>query len=124
MRVGGLWMGGLAVWMGLLSLLLWLWIDEDLAPALLTGAAVALGLIALYAAVRSEGPPGSRRLAESSLPTVVIAVGVAMAVNGFAFGLFLILIGAEVAALGIAGLVIEHLEDRRARRRSQAGGAS
>jgi hypothetical protein len=124
MRVGGLWMGGLAVWMGLLSLLLWLWIDEELAPALLTGAAVALGLIALYAAVRSEGPPGSRRLAESSLPTVVIAVGVAMAVNGFAFGLFLILIGAEVAALGIAGLVIEHLEDRRARRRSQAGGAS
>jgi hypothetical protein len=124
MRVGGLWMGGLAVWMGLLSLLLWLWIDEDLAPALLTGAAVALGLIALYAAVRSEGPPGSRRLAESSLPTVVIAVGVAMAVNGFAFGLFLILIGAEVAALGIAGLVIEHLEDRRARRRSQAEGAS
>ena len=124
MRVGGLWMGGLAIWMGLLSLLLWLWIDEELAPALLTGAAVALGLIALYAAVRSEGPPESRRLAESSLPTVVIAVGVAMAVNGFAFGLFLILIGAEVAALGIAGLVIEHLEDRRARRRSQAGGAS
>ena len=104
MRVGGLWMGGLAIWMGLLSLLLWLWIDEELAPALLTGAAVALGLIALYAAVRSEGPPESRRLAE--------------------FGLFLILIGAEVAALGIAGLVIEHLEDRRARRRSQAGGAS
>jgi hypothetical protein len=124
MRVGALWMGGLAVWMGLLSLLLWLWIDEELAPALLTGAAVALGLIALYAAVRSEELPGSRRLADSSLSTVVIAVGVAIAVNGFAFGLFLILIGAEVAALGIAWLVIEHLEDRRARRRSQAEGAS
>jgi hypothetical protein len=124
MRVGALWMGGLAVWMGLLSLLLWLWIDEELAPALLTGAAVALGLIALYAAVRSEELPGSRRLADSSLSTVVIAVGVSMAVNGFAFGLFLILIGAEVATLGIAWLVIEHLEDRRARRRSQAEGAS
>ena len=115
MRVGALWMGGLAVWMGLLSLLLWLWTGDELAPALLTGAAVALGLIALYAGVRSEELPGSRRLAESSLPTVVIALGVAMALNGFAFGLFLILIGAEVAALGIAGLVIEHLEDRRAR---------
>ncbi len=45
----------------------------------------------------------------------MIAFGVAMALNGLAFGLFLILIGAEVAALGIAGLVIEHLEDRRAR---------
>jgi hypothetical protein len=124
MRVGALWMGGLAVWIGALSLLLWLWTGDELAPALLTGAAVALGLIALYAAVRSEAPPGSRRLAESSLPTVVIALGVAMALNGLAFGLFLILIGAEVAALGIAGLVIEHLEDRRARRRSQAEGAS
>jgi hypothetical protein len=115
MRVGALWMGGLAAWMGLLSLLLWLWIDEELAPALLSGAAVALALIALYAAVRSGEAAGSRRLAESSLPTVVIAFGAAMALNGLAFGLFLILIGAEVMALGVAGLVIEHLEDRRAR---------
>ncbi|HZA89609.1 MAG TPA: hypothetical protein VE401_05200 [Solirubrobacterales bacterium] len=115
MRIGALWIGGLALWMGTLSVVLWLWSSDHLPPALLTGAAVALALIALYVAVRSEEAPATRTLAESSLPTVLIAFGLAMALNGLAFGLFLILIGAEVVALGIAGLVLQHLEHRRAR---------
>lgn len=122
MRIAAAWMAGLAAWMGTLALVLWLWTSDELPPALLTGGAVALALIALYAALVSE-LPAQRRLPESSLATVAIVFGLAMMVNGLAFGLFLILIGAEVAALGIAGLVIEHLEDRRARRRSQAEGA-
>lgn len=114
MKIAAAWMGGLALWMGALALVLWLWTSDPLPPALLTGAAVALVLIALYAATARE-PAGSRTLARSSLPTVVIVFGIAMALNGLTFGLFLILIGAEVAALGVAGLVLGHLEDRRRR---------
>jgi hypothetical protein len=114
MRIAAGWVGGLGLWMGALSLLLWLWTTDDLAPALLTGGAVALVLIALYALVVSE-PPTQRRVAESSLPTVVIVFGLTMMANGLAFGLFLILIGAEVVALGVAGLVLQQLAERRAR---------
>jgi len=114
MKIAAAWMGGLALWMGALALVLWLWTSDPLPPALLTGAAVALVLIALYAATARE-PAGSRTLARSSLPTVVMVFGIAMALNGLTFGLFLILIGAEVAALGVAGLVLGHLEDRRRR---------
>jgi hypothetical protein len=111
-----MWMGGLALWMGTLSLLLWLWTSDDLPPALLTGAAVALALLAAFAATRREETAGTRRVPLSSLPTVVLVFGLAMALNGLAFGLFLILIGAEVAALGLAGLIAQHVAERRATR--------
>ena len=114
MRIAAMWMGGLSLWMGALSLVLWLWTSDDLPPALLTGAAVALALIALYAAIVAEEVTGPRRLATSSLPTVVLVLGLAMMLNGLTFGLFLILIGAEVAALGIAGLVAQFVAERRA----------
>jgi hypothetical protein len=116
MKIAAAWMGGLALWMGALSLVLWLWTDDPLPPALLTGTAVALALFAVYAASAREAT-GSRTLARSSLPTVVIVFGVAMALNGLTFGLFLILIGAEVAALGVAGLVLQLVNERRAARR-------
>ena len=114
MRIAAIWMGGLSLWMGALSLVLWLWSGDELPPALLTGAAVALGLVALYAATLSDEAPGPRRLAQSSLPTVVLVIGLAMMLNGLTFGLFLILIGAEVAALGVAGLVAQFVAERRA----------
>jgi hypothetical protein len=116
MRIAALWMGGLALWMGTLSVVLWLWTSDDLPPALLTGAAVGLALIALYAGTVAEVPERPRRLATSSLPTVVLVIGLAMILNGFTFGLFLILIGAEVAALGLVGLIAQYVAERRATR--------
>ena len=116
MTIAALWMGGLALWMGTLSLVLWLWTSDDLAPGLLTGAAVALALLAAFAATRRDEAPETRRVAASSLPTVVLVLGLAMALNGLAFGLFLILIGAEVAALGLAGLIAQYVAERRATR--------
>ena len=113
MRIGAIWLGALALWMGGLALVLWLWTNDDLQPSLLTGAAAALALLAVYAAIREDAPTGPRRLAQSSLPTVVIVVGLAMMLNGLTFGLFLILIGAEVAALGVALLVAQHVVERR-----------
>jgi hypothetical protein len=112
-RIAALWMGGLAVWMGTLSLVLWLWTNDDLAPALLTGAAVALAVLAAFAATAQEHAPGTRRVPVSSLPTVVLVFGLAMALNGLAFGLFLILIGAELAALGLVGLIAQQVAERR-----------
>lgn len=116
MRVGAIWMGVLALWMGALSLVLWLWTNDYLQPALLTGAAGALALIAGYDALRAGGSAAPRRLAQSSLPTVLVVIGVAMMANGLTFGLFLILIGAQVAAFGIALLVAQHIAERRSRR--------
>jgi hypothetical protein len=115
-KIAALWIGGLALWMGVLSLLLWLWTSDDLPPALLSGGAVALAVIAAFTATAREREPRARRVPASSLPTVVFVFGLAMAVNGLVFGLFLILIGAEVAALGLAGLIAQHLAERRAMR--------
>jgi hypothetical protein len=116
MKIAALWIGGLGLWMGTLSLVLWLWTRDDLPPALLSGAAVALALLAAFAATRRDEAPESRRVAMSSLPTVVLVFGLAMALNGLAFGLFLILIGAEVAALGLAGLIAQFVAERRTTR--------
>jgi hypothetical protein len=113
-RIAALWIGALGLWMGVLSLVLWLWTSDDLPPALLTGAAVALALIAVFAATRPDEGQRTRRVAMSSLPTVVLVIGLAMALNGLAFGLFLILIGSEVAALGLAGLIAQYVAERRA----------
>jgi tellurite resistance protein TehA-like permease len=116
MKIAAAWTGGLALWIGVLSLVLWLWTSDPLPPALLTGVAVALALVAMYAATAREAT-GSRTLVSSSLPTVVIVIGIAMALNGLTFGLFLILIGAEVVALGVGGLVLQLRNERRAARR-------
>ena len=113
LRLGAVWIAALALWIGALSLMMWLWVDDELAPALLSGAALALLLIAAFAATVSMESTRPRRLAESSLATVAIVIGLAMAVNGLTFGLFLILIGAQVAALGVAGLIRQHIADRR-----------
>ena len=113
MRTGALWLGGLGAWIGALAGMLWIWTSDDLAPALLTGAAAALAVLALYAVARGAQPPERRLLPESSLPTAVLAFGLAMALNGLAFGLWLVLIGAEIALLGLAGLVGEFWTRRR-----------
>jgi hypothetical protein len=49
---------------------------------------------------------------------IVVAVGVAFAAFGLTAGLWLILVGAEVALLGLAGLVREVRAERRERARS------
>jgi len=113
MRTGALWLAGLAAWLGALAAMLWVWTSDDLAPALLTGAAAALAVLALYAVARGAQPPAQRLLPESSLPTVLLAFGLAVMLNGLAFGLWLVLIGAEVALLGIAGLLGELWTRRR-----------
>ena len=116
MRTPALWLLGLALLLGALSGVLWVWTHDDLAPALLSGAAVGIALVALYAAARGGDGPVARLLPESSLPVVVLTFGISMMLNGLAFGLWLILIGAEVALLGAIGLTGEFLTRGRAER--------
>ncbi len=63
-----------------------------------------------------------RLISDSSFATVTLCIGLAIALVGAGFGLWLILIGAGIAALGAGGLVRE-LRARRARRLALRGGS-
>ncbi len=95
------------------------WIEA----VMLGGAAAACVLVgfALWAldARAGDGDP-PRALTTDSFTTATLIAGLALALLGAGFGLWLILIGAGVAALGAGGLVREE----RARRRSQRGGGT
>jgi hypothetical protein len=119
MRSGAPFVAGWAFWLGALALMLWIWTPALLPPALLSYAAAGWMAIALILAIRG-GPRESRRAVfESSLPTVLVAFGLAVTLTGLAFGLWLVLIGGEIVLLGLAGLVAEELELRARRRRTR-----
>jgi hypothetical protein len=83
------------------------------APALLflVGAGVLLLLAAWNRAVPAPGGP--RTLAATSLPVVVLAVGAALAAIGLTAGLWLVLIGGELAAFAVVWLGRELAGERR-----------
>lgn len=109
----------LAVWGGMLAVLslgLALWSPPQYTWALLAGAALALaplGWIMLVPGGRSDEP---RPVPETSLPTVVVAAGIAVVVLGLAAGPWLVVIGAELLALGVFVLVRELRAQRRSGR--------
>jgi hypothetical protein len=71
-------------------------------------------LIPLAAFSRLRPAPGAPRLlARVSVPVVVIAIGAALAAIGLTGGLWLILVGAEIAAFGLVWLIIEVTGERR-----------
>jgi peptidoglycan/LPS O-acetylase OafA/YrhL len=72
----------------------------------------ALGIAAERRAARPDDR-GLRRLPDLSLPTVLVVIGVAVALDGLAFGLWLILIGLLIVLLGGAALVRELTDERR-----------
>jgi hypothetical protein len=88
-------------------------------PIMLGSAALACvtgGALLWLLDVRGGTGEPARALAEESFATGALVAGLALALVGAGFGLWLILIGAGVAALGAGGLV------REARARRQAGG--
>jgi hypothetical protein len=62
-------------------------------------------------------PGGPRLLARVSVPVVVTAIGGALAAIGLTGGLWLVLIGGEVACFGLAWLAREMTLERRGVRR-------
>jgi len=74
----------------------------------------------LDARARDHDPP--RLIADDSFAAVTLAIGLSMALVGASFGLWLILIGAGIATLGLGGFVREARARRRAaERRGSAG---
>lgn len=84
------------------------------------GSAAGLCLIAgvvVWVLDARTGPGESpRAIADGSFATAALIVGLALALVGAGFGLWLILIGAGVIALGVGGLVREGRARRRAQR--------
>jgi hypothetical protein len=78
------------------------------AASLITGAILAL--------IDARRVDGALAMSDKSVATATFVTGLALALLGAGFGLWLILIGAGVTALGLGGLI------REARARGRAGG--
>jgi hypothetical protein len=113
MRTASAFCLGWALWIGALAGMLWIWTGSDLAPALLTGVAVGSALLGLFLHRWREPATQSRRITDSSLSMLVMAVGITLAAWGLTAGRWLILLGAEIAVIGVASLVRELWVTRR-----------
>ena len=102
------------LWLGVLATALAVWGEATVPVLVFGGAAAAAALWAGYMVVAPRPSDQPRTLGEASAAPPVIAAGVVLAANGLAFGLWLVLIGAELIAFG-AGLAIA--ERRRERTR-------
>lgn len=112
----GVVLAGWGAMVSVLALVLWLWSPPQHDWALLAGAALGLaplGWIMLVPGGRSDEP---RAIPDTSLPTVVVASGVAVIVLGLAAGVWLAVIGVEILVLGGFALIRELRAQRRARR--------
>jgi hypothetical protein len=83
-------------------------------PAVTSAACVAAGLVVWALDARQTRGERARLITDGSIATVTLVVGLAVALLGAGFGLWLILIGAGILALGFGGVVRE----QRARART------
>jgi hypothetical protein len=113
---GGLVLALWGLYLGIFALVLWIWGPYTLPPLILTCAAGAAVLAGIALAAWPAREPPARPLPEISLPAALAAAGAATALYGVSFGLWLVLIGAGLAALGIAGVARELRAERRAGR--------
>lgn len=91
----------------------WVMLGGASAAAIATGAAV-------FQLGRARRPPPDRRLvADESAATATLAVGVAIALLGASFGLFLLLTGAGIALVGLGGILREGIARGRDARRGR-----
>jgi hypothetical protein len=109
------WLAAVGTVLVVVAVIGWIWSDDVLPPAVFTGQGVAclLGALVLELRRTRERP---RVLPDLSYPTIAVAVGAAMMLNGVAFGLWLVLIGAGLTAAGLGGLAREYLAARKAMR--------
>ncbi len=114
MRRGALIFGAWGVWVGTWAITLWIWGEATVPLVAFGGAAAAAALAAGFLAARPPSADPPRVLADTSAAPPLIGAGIVFAANGLAFGLWLVLIGAELAAFGL-GLLIAELRRSRAR---------
>ena len=108
-----------ALLIGITSAVLWIWSPYTLPPALLSGGAVLMLVIAIVVAVRErrEKPKDvvDRAVPDLSFATVGVALGIINILVGLYLCFYLVLIGAGILALGLGGWIREARAQRRAR---------
>jgi len=107
-------LGAWGLWVGAWAIVLLIW-GESLAPLIAFGAAALTAtLVAGYLVISPPRADPPRVLPDTSVAPPLIGAGLALLANGLAFGLWLILVGAEVAAFGL-GLLFAEMRRERAR---------
>jgi hypothetical protein len=113
-----------ALLIGFTSVVLWVWTPYTLPPALLSGGALLIAVIALVVALRgrrdTRADDVERSVPDLSFATVGVALGIINIVVGLYLGLYLILIGAGILAFGLGGWIREARAQRRAREMADA----
>jgi hypothetical protein len=99
-----------------LGAMLAIWSEGSASALLFLVGAIPLMLTSAWNRAR-PAPGGPRLLARASVPVVAIAVGVALAAIGLTGGLWLVLIGGEIALFGLVWLAREVIGERRGLRR-------
>lgn len=101
---------GWGVWLGALTALQAVFAPKLIQfsiPAVAGAACVTAGLVLWALDARHGQVERPRLITDSSLATVTLVVGLAVVLLGAGFGLWLILIGAGITALGFGGVVRE-----------------
>lgn len=107
--------GPLVAWAAImvaLGAMLAIWSAGDASALLFLVGPIALVPLAAWNRLR-PAPGGPRLLARVSVPVVVTAVGSALAAIGLTGGLWLVLVGGEIAVFGLAWLGREVAVGRR-----------
>jgi hypothetical protein len=107
--------GPLLAWASImlaLGAMLAIWSEGDASSLLFLVGAIPLLALSAWNRAR-PAPGGPRLLARVSVPVVVTALGAALAALGLTGGLWLVLIGGEVALFGLVWLAREVTLERR-----------
>lgn len=111
--------GPLLAWAAImvaLGTMLAIWSEGDATALLFLVGPIPLILLAGWNRAR-PAPGGPRLLARVSVPVVVTAIGAALAAVGLTGGLWLVMVGGEIALFGLVWLVREMTLERRGVRR-------
>jgi hypothetical protein len=118
----GLWLG---VWTALQLVFAHAAFPERTIQWVMLGGAAAASIATGSAAwqlgrARDADTPRTQLITDQSVATAALAVGIAVALLGASFGLFLVLIGGGLAALGLGGLLREGIARRDHARQGRA----
>jgi hypothetical protein len=107
---------GWGAWLSALAVMLAIWSPGSATPLLLFAGGTPALAASAYSWRRPEPLERPRMISDSSIGTVVLVLGIAVALVGTTAGLWLALVGGEIVAFGL-GILIREL--RIMRRRAQ-----